>query len=147
MSNKNTPRQSNLKSIFSSGEHPVRAQVVSPALAEDSEHSPEAVVEPSAPVEPGQASHNAQKSSKAKKETAKKENGKRERMSIYGSTEELNRLRAAFTRTAYEEHYESLSDFIFKAASKEAARLEKKYNNGERFEGVSRIGAGRPVRR
>lgn len=147
MSNKNAPRQSNLKSIFSSGEHPVRAQVVSPALAVDPEQSPEADVGPSATVEPVQTSHNAQKSSKAKKETAKKENGKRERMSIYGSTEELNRLRAAFTRTAYEEHYESLSDFIFKAASKEAARLEKKYNNGERFEGVSRIGAGRPVRR
>ncbi|MEV7801174.1 hypothetical protein AB0O14_18990 [Microbacterium foliorum] len=143
MSNKNTPRQSNLKSIFNSGEHPVRAQVVPPVPPVEANEPLETAVS----EKQGQRSQGAKKPSKAKKEAAKKENSNRERMSIYGSSDELNRFRAAFARTAYEEGYESLSDFIFKAASKEAARLEKKYNNGERFEGVSRIGAGRPVRR
>lgn len=69
----------------------------------------------------------------------------RERMpGIYTRASEAARIREAFQRNRIDEGYESLSDFFYKAAIKEVRRLEKKYNDGETYEGIGNLKAGRP---
>lgn len=116
---------STMKSSFSRDEHPVRS---SPLSSLDTK------------------SAGAQTSAK-KAQPAKEIPVKKERVSIYAAKAEINRLRETFARNMVDEGFESLSDFIMKAALKEAVRLEKKYNDGKPYEGIAKVSAGRPAKR
>lgn len=111
---------STMKSSFSRDEHPVRS---SPLASLDA------------------------KSAVKKTEPVKEIPVKKERVSIYAAEADINRLRETFARNMVDEGFESLSDFIMKAALKEAVRLEKKYNDGKPYEGIAKVSAGRPAKR
>lgn len=68
------------------------------------------------------------------------------RMGMYISQNDADRIREAFKRNELDEGYESVSDFLYQAAMKEVRRLERKYNSGQPYEGLTRLKRGRSAR-
>lgn len=121
------------KSVFSSDAHPLKNQ---PQAPQGTPKSSAKVTEAKTPIPKAKISTEAQKPQEATTKV---------KASFYGDSATIDRMREAFTRNKIDEDYESFSDFIIQAALKETQRLEKKYNNGEPYQGIKRLSVGRPL--
>lgn len=122
------------KSVFSADAHPLKSLDPAPQATEGTLEAPEAEKAPQThPAKPRGSEGASEQSPRVKS-------------SFYVDSNSLSRMREAYTRTKLDEGYESFSDFIFKAALKETRRLEKKHNDGQPYEGIQKLSAGRPIR-
>lgn len=121
------------KSVFSSDAHPLKNQPQAP-------HST-----PETSTEATEAKTTTPKAKSSTTAQTPQEATPKVKASFYGDSATIDRMREAFTRNKIDEDYESFSDFIIQAALKETQRLEKKYNNGQPYQGIKRLSVGRPI--
>ncbi|MFJ5958203.1 hypothetical protein ACIQC5_19870 [Paenarthrobacter sp. NPDC092416] len=69
-----------------------------------------------------------------------------EKKGPYFTEEDLQQIRAAVQTVGKLEGYASITDFVEAAAHRELRRLQRKYNNGQKWPGVE-AGKLRPGRR
>jgi len=69
-----------------------------------------------------------------------------EKKGPYFTEEDLKQIRAAVQEVGKLEGYVSITDFVEAAARRELRRLQRKYNNGRKWQGVE-AGELRPGRR
>lgn len=91
----------------------------------------------------------APRSRKARTDAAEpsEDQSKKKSVGIWMRKADQDRLRAAYRATLGTEGYESFSDFVMRALLKEAAVLERRYNDGKQWTPVSAgsLPTGRPL--